>query len=635
MRAWDSSLKQLIDLPTLPYIKEILELLATKNLIMQNGGFDCRMVENNYNISLIDALHTDTLELSHLVNENRSCGLKELGVSLFGDNAKAEQEAMKLSVTANGGVLTKDNYELYKGDAELIGRYGAKDAILTMKVFWVGVEQLLEQKLDKFFYEDESMSLLKGPTYQLNTTGLKVDAAKLQELRSTLEANCMEAKGFIYKQVEQYVAHKYPGTNKKNVFNIGSGAQLAWLLFDQLGNEFVALTKGGKELCRNLNLKIPYALKDKRSFITSVKSMTGQTYTARDGKVKKIRDYWNYLSSDKHTLAKFSDKYRWVEKLLYLTKEETILDTYVLGIQSKLTYGIIKPSFLQHGTTSGRYSSKKPNFQNLPRDDKRVKACIVARQGKVFVGADYAQLEPRVFASMSKDETLMSSFANGEDFYSVVGIPIFNKEETSAIKKDPNSFANLHPKLRDQAKVIALATPYGRTASFTASQLGLKRDEAQDLMHKYFAEYPKVELMMLESHEQAKSTGIVYNLFGRPRRIPEAKEINELYGTLDHSELPYEARTLLNLAMNHRIQSTGASIVNRAAIAFYNRCKELNWTEVRIVLQVHDQLITECPESLAEEVRKELKYCMEHTVELPGVELIADPVISKDLAGQK
>ncbi len=395
-------------------------------------------------------------------------------------------------------------------------------------------------------------------------------------------------------------------------------------------------------MCKALGMKIPYSSAHKREFIRTCVSYKGQVYgeskynpkTKKMSRPQKVKDYWTYLSSDKHSLANFAKKYKWVEKLLHLSKQETILDTYVLGIQTRMKYGVINPSFLQHGTTSGRYSSKNPNFQNLPRDDKRVKKCIIARPGKVFVGADYSQLEPRVFASMSQDDTLMGSFARGEDFYSVVGMPIYHKTDCSLIKKDTNSFANRYPKLRDGAKIISLATPYGRTASFTASQMGIKREEAQELMDKYFEAYPKVELMMLNSHEEAKAIGVVYNLFSRPRRIPEAKLISKRYGKTDHANLPYEARTLLNLAMNHKIQSTGASIVNRSAIKFSELCKEVGIT-AHIVLQVHDELVVECSQNDAENVGLLLKEAMENSVTLPGVKLEAVPKIASNLADLK
>lgn len=637
---WDTSQKILVETSLAPLVGSFIEqVLLGAKLIMHNGPFDCMMVNQNYGIDLMPYVHTDTLVLGHLLDENRSNGLKELGTAFWGEDAKAEQIAMKASVHANGGVLTKDNYELYKADSQLMAEYGAKDAILTIKVFYKLVEDLYEQGLEDFFYKDESMPLLRGPTYDLNTTGLKVDPIKLQQLKSELELSCLRDKTFVMEQVAKHVAKKYPKGN----FNIGSSKQLAWLLFVELNNTFEGLTKEARNLCKALDIKRPYSAKQKREFISFITQHKGRVYeeakfnpkTRKMGRPKKIGDVWNYLSADKATLKIFANKYKWVETLLEHTKNLKLLNTYVEGIQSRMKYNVIRPSFLQHGTTSGRYSSKNPNFQNLPRDDKRVKACIVARPGKVFVGADYSQLEPRVFASFSKDERLLASFKNGEDFYSVIGAQVFGIHGLSLVKDDPGSFAEKHKDLRTISKVIALSSAYGTTAAKMAPAIGKDIGEAQEIIDDYFTAYPGVKAMMLESHAQAMKDGQVVNLFGRPRRMPKAKLIKQIYGNTSHADLPYEIRNILNLAVNHRIQSTGASIVNRAAIAFKVAIRESQIPACYIVSQIHDEIVVECNEQDQFPVQTMLKEAMEHTVELPGVDLIAEPKIAKNLGDLK
>jgi len=636
---WDIIQSQLVEIVPIQDIKAFMELLKGKKLIMHNSVFDCSMVENNYQVSLMPSVYADTMILGHILDENRSNALKELGASLFGEDARKEQTEMKASVLANGGHLTKDKYELYKADSELLAKYGAKDALLTLKLFWVFIEQLYEEKLDKFFFE-ESMPLLKGPTYQMNTAGLRVDPARLQELKGQLEAEIHEAKAFIYKEIEPLVKSKYKGTKPSNTFNIGSSKQLAWLLFFELGNEFNILTDSGKELCKALSLKLPYSAKAKREFIQTVISNKDRVYaeakwnpkTRKLGRPKKVGDPWNYLAAGKVTLAKLAPRYKWVERLLQYAKDLKLLNTYVLGIQSRMRYNVIRPSFLQHGTTSGRYSSKNPNFQNLPRKDKRVKNCIIARQGKIFVGADYSQLEPRVFASFSGDKRLLDCFKNGDDFYSVIGMEVFDKYDCSLKKEDPNSFAVKYPDLRDIAKTVALSSTYGTTANKMATAINKNIDESQMIIDSYFSKFPKVKTFMLKSHEQAKAQGRVENLFGRPRRMPQALAIPEIYGDTEHERLPYEIRNILNLAVNHKVQSTGASIMNRAAIAVYNRLSHLG---VSLVLQVHDELILEGPEALEGLMKETLKDCMENTVKLPGVDLVAEPKSAKSLADLK
>jgi len=654
---WDAKKGSLIDTELLKgsSTKFFLSSLVGKSLVMHNATFDCMMVDNNYGIDLMPSVHTDTMILAHLLDENRRVGLKELATAIYGEDSRKEQLEMKESVYANGGVLTQDKYELYKADSELMAHYGAKDAILTLKLFYHLVPQLYEQRLDKFFYEEESMPLLRGPTYDLNRTGLRVDTAKLEKLRQELSAECLEAKAFILKETWPSVKDKYPGTGKTNHFNIGANKQLSWLLYDKLGNDFHSLTDEGRVVCDALSIKIPYYPAAKRAWIATIKANKDRVYkpakinpkTGKLGRPGKVGDPWNYIACGKEALGKLKGKYRWVEKLLEYKKAEKILTTYVEGIQKGTQYGIIHPSFLQHGTKSGRYSSRLPNFQNLPRDDKRVKACIISRPGKVFVGADYSQLEPRVFASFSRDERLLKCFSDGDDFYSVVGAYVFGKTDCTLKKDDsPNSFPVKYKKLRDLSKVIALATPYGTTAPQMSREIELKvgrvtsMNEAQEIIDDYFTSYPSVKRLMLDSHEAAKRDGAVYNLFGRPRRLPEARLIPAVYGKTSHGKLPKAARNILNMAMNTPIQSTGASLINRAAIRFKQLCKELYseyplLKDVALVMQVHDELIAECREEVADIVAAIMKTAMEDTNELPGVALIANPVIASNLADLK
>jgi len=639
---WDPIQKKLIDLETTQLAKEFMISLCGKKLIMANACFDCMVAEVNYGVKLMPYVWIDIIPLGHLLNENRKNGLKERGQELFGDDAIIEQQEMSESVLKNGGRWAKYEKDIYMGDMHLIAKYGAKDAILTWKVMEHDLPILFEEGLDKFFFEEETMPLLRGPTYDMNMAGLRIDPDKLQKLRGELEAECMEQKAFILKEIEPIVKAKYPGTGKTNHFNINATQQLSWLLFEKLGNEFGLLTDGGKEVCHALEIKIPYAPKDKAIFIHTVKESKNRTYITLDSpKPKKIRDWWTYCACDEEELSKLAPKYRWVETLLAYKKNTKLLSTYVRGIQDRTRYNIVYPSFLQHGTTSGRYSSKNPNFQNLPRDDKRVKSCIISRPGKVLVGADYEQLEPRIFASISEDSRLQNCFKTGDDVYSLVGMETFEKYGLSLKKNDENSFAKKWPKLRQIAKEeVMLASTYGTTPFNMARNTGLPVERCREIIESYFNKFPSVFKMMLESHEQVKSQGKVFSLFGRPRRMPEGLKIRKIYGDTEHSELPYAVRNTLNLAMNHRIQSTAASIMNRAAIMCWNMIRELEtsdnlWSEVKIVMQVHDELILEGPAQLAENMASILRISMQEASKLPGVDLIAIPKIANNLADLK
>lgn len=616
----------------------LIKLLKEKHLIMHNGVFDCMMAESNFKVRLIESLHTDTMIAAHLLNENRRVGLKELAREMYGEDSTQEQKEMQTSVLANGGKWMAHEKEMWKADPYILGKYGAKDAWLTYKLFVDLVPQLEEQGLLKFFYEEESMLLLRGPTYDLNTTGLQVDVKELQKLKATLIAECAEAKSFVYKEIQERIKDKYPGTNKKNIFNIGSSSQLSWLIFGVYGQEFGTLTKEGKNVCKAMGLRLPYAPSAKRQFISACEIRKGETYEP-EGKVngktkraKKIKDPWSYIACDKEIIKKLAPKFKWIQKLHEYQKNMKLLSTYVEGIEQRVQYGVIRPSYLQHGTMTGRYASRNPNLQNLPRDDKRVKQCFVARPGKQFISADFSQLEPRIFAYYSGDSRLMEAFDGTSDFYSVVGIEVYDKYDSTPQKEgSDNAFGIKYKGLRDRSKAFALAYAYGGTPNRIASITGKSVDEATEDQIKYFERFPGVKKMMLDAHTLVKSNGYVTNLFGRRRRISEATKISRIYKSTPHSELPYDARNLLNQACNYRIQSTGASIVNRSAIRFYELCREAN-INCKLVSQIHDELVVEGNEEDAETIGILLQEAMENTIKLNGVQFEAIPRITKTLA---
>lgn len=627
IKAWNSAKETLEDVLTVEDVMPLVQALVDKKLIMHNSLFDCKLIKRCFGIDLMPSIKVDTLILSHLLDENRSNKLKDLGAAFFGDDAKKEQQELALSVQKNGGLAKINkksfNIEMYKAEADVIAKYGAKDALLTYNLAILLADQLSQdENLWKFFFDDESMPLLKGPTYQMNTTGLKVDVNKLEKLEADLRFEILKLEESIYNDIYPYVKDEYPGTNKKNKFNINSPSQFSWLLFVKLGQEYKKLTPAGRALAKQLTGKIPYTISGKKQFIKAVQDL---------GKKPE-----KYIAADKAAISQLKDKYKWLEDFITYKRLDKLQKTYVQGIKERVRYGIIHPSFLQHGTTSGRYSSKDPNFQNLPRDDKRIKECIISRPGKVFVGADYSQLEPRVFAYYSQDTALMKCFEDGTDFYSIIGAKVYKKEAVSLKKDDSGSFAKLYKNLRQNAKTISLSATYGTTAYKMVDSITtedgrrLTVEQCQDIIDTYFEAFPSVKLFMTQSHQEVVKTGMVSNLYGRPRRIPEAKVLQS-YGKFSHHNLEYGLRNLLNLAVNHKIQSTGASIINRSAIALHSRLKN-EFKNANIVLQVHDSLVVECDEKDANNVAKVMKECMETTCSLSGVKLEAEPQIGKNLA---
>lgn len=616
-----------------PQIKEetikLLKFLQTKSLIMHNAIFDVEKTDINFKVNLLEPLHTDTMILGHLLNENRRNGLKDLAASIFGEDEKKEQEEMKASVIANGGIWSESKKdpikEFFKADKYILARYGAKDTILTLKLFLHMVPILFEENLDKFFYEDESMPQLKTVTYELNTVGLKLDMDRLNNLKAELEKEIILLEADIRKEITPYVLEKYPGTKPKNTFSVTAPQQLSWLMFIRLEETFDKLTDGGRKVAKGLIGRIPYSLGDKKRFIQACK----------DANLNPAK----FLKCDKVLLEQYEDKYDWVKKLLDLRKAEKLLSTYVEGIKSRAHYGCIYPSFKQIGTKGTRMSSSNPNFQNLPRDDKRVKSCVIARPGCKLVGADYEQLEPRIFASLSQDAILLAGFKNKEDPYSLIAMEIFNIIGYSANKNDPNYFGKHYPILRLVGKEAFLSIAYGNTpyrfkeTIKNKTKVVMPVEECESIITNYFIKLVGVSDFVKKSHERAVTTGKVYNLFGRPKNIPDALFLKRL-DWRNPLQLEYEYRKPLNLAVNSQIQNTAGSVINRCSIAFCNKIKSLN-LDARIVMQVHDELIVEVVEHQAKQVADILKDCMENTVKLPGVDLIADPKIGDRVSDLK
>lgn len=633
---WDKDSKELIRLPTKDKIVELLTLLKSKQLITHNGLVDWQWTFRNYGVQLKDSTFHDTMLSGHLINENTSNALKDRAYVEFGEDSIKEQQEMRESVIANGGIWEqtfdrkkkvwkdkkKGNKEMYKADPFILGKYGAKDALLTLKLFYLDVPRLYEASLDKYFYEEESMPLFKGPTYDMNTVGIKVDVEQLKLLEQSLRKEIDELKASIITDITPYIKDLYPGTNKKNQFNIGSTKALAWLLHVKLGNRWKKVTDSGRDVAKALIGRIPYSDGDKRRFELAIE-------TAKDEKGRPYK-LQNYIKCDKYAIAAFADKYTWCKNLLKYAKAKKLLSTYVEGMYDKIEYGIIHPAFIQIGTKGTRYSSKNPNFQNLPRDDKRVKKCMIARPGKVFVGADASQIEARVFAYFSGDQGLMDCFNRGEDFYSVIGMKVFGKYDCTPYKEgSEDAFGIKYKNLRTSAKCIALAVCYGAEAPRLSDITGKSMQECQQIIDDYWDSYPTLKEMVNRSHKQIVDTGVCHSLFGRPRHLPEAITLQQM-GWPDMDRIPEDLKTYLNMSVNQPIQMTAGNIVNRSGIAFKAKCKEEN-IEVDLICQVHDQWVAECDEKDGKRVAEIMQDCMENTISLPGIKLEAKPVIGLSL----
>jgi len=326
---------------------------------------------------------------------------------------------------------------------------------------------------------------------------------------------------------------------------------------------------------------------------------------------------------DDDVLQSFSEKYKFVELVLQLRKTNKILSTYVEAALSQNIGGVIHPSWLQFGTTSGRFSSREPNYQNLPRKDTRVKKGIISREGKVLIGADYSQLEPRCFAHCSNEKALIDAYIHGEDLYGVIAKKIFG------LKCTPNEVKAKHDDYRQIAKTIALAVTYGAKEWKVAKILKKTPKEAKKIITDYFTNFSELEKYILSCHGTVLKTGRVVNETGRVRHLEQIFQVKDSTERADVNLY----RNYLNLSVNFPIQSLAASIVNRAMIAMDRQFKK-EQLDAHILMQVHDEIVVECSEEHSARVKDVMKYTMENTYKLK-LPLVAEPKIAKCLAETK
>jgi DNA polymerase I len=269
-----------------------------------------------------------------------------------------------------------------------------------------------------------------------------------------------------------------------------------------------------------------------------------------------------------HPIAEKIVEYRELTKL-----KSTYLDALprMLGADHRL-----HTSFNQTVAATGRLSSSNPNLQNIPvrtEYGRRIRAAFVpAGAGDLMVSADYSQIELRILAHLSGDQGLIEAFTSGMDFHQATAARVFGVEPEA-----------VEPGMRARAKAVNFGIVYGQSAHGLADSLKIGRAEAQTMIDRYYAAYPRVRSFLDETVAQAHRTGFAVTLFGRKRRIPELASGN-------HNRRAFGERT----AMNHPMQGTAADIMKLAMIEVDRRLRAEGFRS-RMVLQVHDELVFEAP----------------------------------------
>lgn len=365
------------------------------------------------------------------------------------------------------------------------------------------------------------------------------------------------------------------------------------------------LEQFGKELTSKLETitKIIYEMAGEEFNINSTKQLGEILFEKM--KLPVIKKTKSGYSTDVDVLEKLKKEDPIIEQILEYRQLMKLNSTYVEGLKPYINIKTnrIHSFFHQTITATGRISSTEPNLQNIPTRfelGKRVRKVFKPEKGKIYLDADYSQIELRVLASISGDEHMIEAFKEGKDIH---------KQAASKVFKTP--IEEVTKEQRSNAKAVNFGIVYGISDFGLGEQLGIGRKKAKQYIEEYLEQYAGIKQFMENITEQAKEQGYVETLFHRRRYIPELKSNNYMVRQ-------FGARA----AMNTPIQGTAADIMKIAMIKVYNEIKSRK-LKSKIILQVHDEMMVETPIEEKEEMINIMKKCMESAANLE-VPLIAE-----------
>ncbi|APT17997.1 DNA polymerase I [Amylolactobacillus amylotrophicus DSM 20534] len=397
------------------------------------------------------------------------------------------------------------------------------------------LKKLAEHEQDSLY--DEIEIPLAKVLAQMEITGITVKAPTLTTMQNDLALRLQELEQKIYAEVGEE-------------FNLNSPKQLGTILFDKLG--------------------LPPIKKTKTGYSTSVEVL--EELKSQSPVVQEILDY------------------RQINK---------IQSTYVTGLLKVIMGdGKVHTRYLQTLTATGRLSSVDPNLQNIPiriDEGKQIrKAFVASKPGWQIFSSDYSQIELRVLAHVSGDQTMQQAFMDGIDIHANTAIRIFNLSS-------PHEVTSL---MRRQAKAVNFGIVYGISDFGLAKNIGIARSQAKQFIEGYFATYPQVHEFMQQSVKSARENGFVETIMHRRRYLPDIHSKN-------FNLRSFAERT----AMNSPIQGGAADIIKIAMINM-NKALAENKLQTRMLLQVHDELIFEVPDEELETIKKLVPSVMDSAVKL-------------------
>ena len=413
--------------------------------------------------------------------------------------------------------------------------YGARQAEIFFRARKVMEERLAENEQKSLFYDME-MPLIYVLA-DMEKYGIKVDKAALLAYQKRLG----ESLDGMEEEIYALAGEK---------FNINSPKQLGVILFERLG------LKGGK------------------------KTKTGYS-TAAD------------------VLEKLRTEHPIVERILHYRQLAKLKSTYADGLLAVMDAETEKiySTFNQTITATGRISSTEPNLQNIPvrlELGRELRKIFIPESAEFcFLDADYSQIELRVLAHISGDESLIAAFKSNQDIHRMTASQVFHVP-----------FDEVTPLQRSNAKAVNFGIIYGKGAFSLGQDLGISRKEAEEYINAYFARYPKIKTFMEDTIKNGAKNGYVSTLWNRRRNMPELQSSNFMQRAAGE-----------RAAMNMPIQGTAADIIKLAMIKVHRALQEGGYRS-RLILQVHDELLIEAYKEEKDAVAKILKENMEHAADL-------------------
>jgi DNA polymerase-1 len=503
----------------------------------QNVKYDM-LVLMHHGVS-VEGIGHDTMVASYTLRADGQHNLDALAMEAFGYRMISYDDLMDLAATARPA-REKTTAHITEVPLEAIANYSAEDADLTFRIMEYQIPRLKEMNLFSLCSDIEFP--LIGVLARMEAEGISLDVTYLAEMSKELE-----------RLLENLVSeiHGMAGGS----FNINSTQQLGDVLFNRL--------------------KLPTVRKTKTGFSTDVNVL--EVLRGMHPIIDKLLEY--------RQLAKLKSTY--VDALPVLINPDTHR---------------VHTSFNQTVAATGRLSSSDPNLQNIPirtEIGRSIRKAFIPRsRGAIIMSADYSQIELRVMAHISGDDTLIEAFRNGEDIHASTAAKVFGVSPEGMSRE-----------LRRRAKEVNFGIMYGIGPFGLANRLEIPQSEARDIIARYFERFPKVKQYINDTIDGARRRGYVSTLSGRRRYLPDINSRNQ--NTRGNAE---------RQAINMPIQGTAADMIKLAMIRLDSELRSRKFSS-RMLLQVHDELVFEVPAKEVDEMRKLV------TEEMQGAMKLDVPVI--------